>query len=327
MSQSTAPRGRVLLAKPLGFCAGVERAVTIVRRALDVYGPPVYVRHHIVHNIHVVRSLERLGAIFVEETTEVPAGAVIIFSAHGVAPREYEQAAARGLRVIDATCPLVTKVHREAVRLGSAGYEILLIGQPGHDETIGTRGEAPGSTQIIDPSASIGSLSVRDPSRVAWLSQTTLSFDETEATIRQLREQLPLLVDPPSDDICYAAENRQNAVKMIAGQCDVVLVIGSAHSHNSAMLARVAGEHGAGAAYLIDGPEDIDPRWLTGSTVGLTAGASAPADRVSDVLDWLAARGYGDVTEVDVASEGQRFALPPALRPASPPPVRATGPG
>ena len=327
MSQSTAPGGRVLLAKPLGFCAGVERAVTIVRRALDVYGPPVYVRHHIVHNIHVVRSLERLGAIFVEETTEVPAGAVIIFSAHGVAPREYEQAAARGLRVIDATCPLVTKVHREAVRLGSAGYEILLIGQPGHDETIGTRGEAPGSTQIIDPSASIGSLSVRDPSRVAWLSQTTLSFDETEATIRQLREQLPLLVDPPSDDICYAAENRQNAVKMIAGQCDVVLVIGSAHSHNSAMLARVAGEHGAGAAYLIDGPEDIDPRWLTGSTVGLTAGASAPADRVSDVLDWLAARGYGDVTEVDVASEGQRFALPPALREASPPPVRATGPG
>jgi len=327
MSQSTAPRGRVLLAKPLGFCAGVERAVTIVRRALDVYGPPVYVRHHIVHNIHVVRSLERLGAIFVEETTEVPAGAVIIFSAHGVAPREYEQAAARGVRVIDATCPLVTKVHREAVRLGSAGYEILLIGQPGHDETIGTRGEAPGSTQIIDPSASIGSLSVRDPSRVAWLSQTTLSFDETEATIRQLREQLPLLVDPPSDDICYAAENRQNAVKMIAGQCDVVLVIGSAHSHNSAMLARVAGEHGAGAAYLIDGPEDIDPRWLTGSTVGLTAGASAPADRVSDVLDWLAARGYGDVTEVDVASEGQRFALPPALREASPPPVRATGPG
>jgi len=327
MSQSTAPGGRVLLAKPLGFCAGVERAVTIVRRALDVYGPPVYVRHHIVHNIHVVRSLERLGAIFVEETTAVPAGAVIIFSAHGVAPREYEQAAARGLRVIDATCPLVTKVHREAVRLGSAGYEILLIGQPGHDETIGTRGEAPGSTQIIDPSASIGSLSVRDPSRVAWLSQTTLSFDETEATIRQLREQLPLLVDPPSDDICYAAENRQNAVKMIAGQCDVVLVIGSAHSHNSAMLARVAGEHGAGAAYLIDGPEDIDPRWLTGSTVGLTAGASAPADRVSDVLDWLAARGYGDVTEVDVASEGQRFALPPALRPASPPPVRATGPG
>jgi 4-hydroxy-3-methylbut-2-en-1-yl diphosphate reductase len=327
MSQSTAPGGRVLLAKPLGFCAGVERAVTIVRRALDVYGPPVYVRHHIVHNIHVVRSLERLGAIFVEETTEVPAGAVIIFSAHGVAPREYEQAAVRGLRVIDATCPLVTKVHREAVRLGSAGYEILLIGQPGHDETIGTRGEAPGSTQIIDPSASIGSLSVRDPSRVAWLSQTTLSFDETEATVRQLREQLPLLVDPPSDDICYAAENRQNAVKMIAGQCDVVLVIGSAHSHNSAMLARVAGEHGAGAAYLIDGPEDIDPRWLTGSTVGLTAGASAPADRVSDVLDWLAARGYGDVTEVDVASEGQRFALPSALRPASPPPGRATGPG
>jgi 4-hydroxy-3-methylbut-2-enyl diphosphate reductase len=327
MSQSTAAGGRVLLAKPLGFCAGVERAVTIVRRALDVYGPPVYVRHHIVHNIHVVQSLERLGAIFVEEITEVPVGAVLIFSAHGVAPSEYEQAAARGLRVVDATCPLVTKVHREAARLAHAGYEILLIGQPGHDETIGTRGEAPGSTQIIEPSASIGNLSIRDPSHVAWLSQTTLSFGETEATVRKLREQLPLLVDPPSDDICYAAENRQNAVKAIAGQCDVVLVVGSAHSHNSAMLARVAREHGAGAAYLIDGPEDIDPRWLTGSTVGLTAGASAPADRVSDVLDWLAARGYGDVTEVDVASEGQRFALPPALRGASPPPVRATGPG
>jgi 4-hydroxy-3-methylbut-2-en-1-yl diphosphate reductase len=319
MSQSTAPGGRVLLAKPLGFCAGVERAVTIVRRALDVYGPPVYVRHHIVHNIHVVQSLERLGAIFVEEIAEVPVGAVVIFSAHGVAPSEHEQAAARGLRVVDATCPLVTKVHREAVRLANAGYEILLIGKPGHDETIGTRGEAPGSTRIIEPSASIGKLSIRDPSHVAWLSQTTLSFGETEATVRKLREQLPLLVDPPSDDICYAAENRQNAVKTIAGQCDVVLVVGSAHSHNSAMLARVAREHGAGAAYLIDGPEDIDPRWLTGTTVGLTAGASAPADRISDVLDWLAARGYGDVTEVDVASEGQHFALPPALREALPP--------
>jgi 4-hydroxy-3-methylbut-2-enyl diphosphate reductase len=314
MSQSAAPAGRVLLAKPRGFCAGVERAVTIVRRALDVYGTPVYVRRHIVHNIHVVESLERLGAIFVQETTEVPVGAVIVFSAHGVAPSEYEQAAARSLRVVDATCPLVTKVHREAVRLGNAGYEILLIGQPGHDETIGTRGEAPGSTQIIDPSTSIDILSLRDPSRVAWLSQTTLSFDETEAAVRQLREQLPLLVDPPSDDICYAAQNRQNAVKAIAGQCDVVLVVGSAHSHNSAMLARVAREYDAGAAYLVDGPEDINPKWLTGATVGLTAGASAPADRVSDVLDWLAARGYGDVTEVDVASEGQRFALPPALR-------------
>jgi 4-hydroxy-3-methylbut-2-enyl diphosphate reductase len=323
MSESAAPAGRVLLAKPRGFCAGVERAVTIVRRALEVYGAPVYVRRHIVHNVHVVESLQRLGAVFVEETAEVPVGAVIVFSAHGVAPGEHEQAVARSLRVVDATCPLVTKVHREAVRLGNAGYEILLIGQPGHDETIGTRGEVPGSTQIIDPSASVGTLSVRDPSRVAWLSQTTLSFDETEAAVRQLREQLPQLVDPPSDDICYAAQNRQNAVKAIAGQCDVVLVVGSAHSHNSAMLARVAREHGAGAAYLVDGPEDIDPQWLTGATVGLTAGASTPTDRVSDVVGWLAARGYGAVTEVDVASEGQRFALPPALREASPAPPTA----
>jgi 4-hydroxy-3-methylbut-2-enyl diphosphate reductase len=304
----------VLLAAPRGFCAGVERAVTIVERALARYGAPVYVRRHIVHNVSVVERLERLGAVFVHDTSEVPHGAVVIFSAHGVAPREYEVAAPRGLQVIDATCPLVTKVHREAARLGDAGYDILLIGQPGHDETVGTAGVSPMRTQVVDPSVPVASIAVRDPSRVAWLSQTTLSFAETDATVRQLRARLPMLVDPPSDDICYAAENRQKAVAAIAPECDLVLVVGSQHSHNSAMLARVAVQEGAGAAHLVDGPEAIDPRWLTGPTVGLTAGASAPADRVAGVIEWLARHGYDDVTQVEVAREGQRFALPAALR-------------
>ncbi len=315
MSESTPDGARVLLAAPRGFCAGVERAVTIVERALEVYGCPVYVRRHIVHNVHVVERLRELGAVFVEETTEVPQGAVVVFSAHGVAPSEYQEASRRNLTVIDATCPLVTKVHREATRLQEAGYDILLVGQPGHDETVGTLGVAAGNIQIVDPSEPVTPVEVGDKSRVAWLSQTTLSFDETESAVRQLREQLPHLVDPPSDDICYAAENRQNGVRAIARQSDVVLVVGSAHSHNSAMLARVAREHGAGAAFLVDGPDDVDTRWLTGATtVGLTAGASTPADRVSDVLNWLVAQGYGDVTEVQVARETQQFALPAPLR-------------
>ncbi len=316
MSEPTPDAARVLLAAPRGFCAGVERAVTIVERAIEVYGCPVYVRRHIVHNVHVVARLRELGAIFVEETTEVPQGAVIIFSAHGVAPAEYEEAARRNLTVIDATCPLVTKVHREAKRLHEAGYDILLVGQPGHDETVGTLGMATGGIQIIDPSVPVTHVEVGDKSRVAWLSQTTLSFDETAAAVGQLRDQLPLLVDPPSDDICYAAENRQNAVRAIASQSNVVLVVGSAHSHNSAMLARVAREHGAGAAFLVDGPDDIDPQWLNGATsVGLTAGASAPAERVTQVLSWLVAQGYAEVNEVEVARETQQFALPAPLAP------------
>jgi 4-hydroxy-3-methylbut-2-en-1-yl diphosphate reductase len=332
MPDSAMPATRVLLAAPRGFCAGVDRAVTIVERALEVYGPPVYVRRHIVHNLHVVEALRRKGAVFVEETTDVPRGATLIFSAHGVAPIEQVTAARRGLRVIDATCPLVTKVHREAKRLSDAGYNILLVGQPGHDETIGTLGVAGDSAQIIDPSKPVAAVAVQDPSRVAWLSQTTLSIAETDEAVRQLRQQLPLLADPPSDDICYAAENRQNAVKAIAGQADVVLVVGSTHSHNSTMLARVAVDNGAGAAFLIDGVEDIDPAWLTGATtVGLTAGASAPPDRVAAVLRWLAERGYGDVVEVEVARETQNFALPVDLRkprtrvapqPPTPPTVR-----
>ena len=315
MSEPTPDAGRVLLAAPRGFCAGVERAVAIVERALDVYGCPVYVRRHIVHNIHVVERLRQLGAVFVEETREVPEGAVVIFSAHGVAPVEYQEAARRNLTVIDATCPLVTKVHREVRRFLDAGYDILFVGQPGHDETVGTLGVAAGKMQIIDPSVSVTPVAVRDESRVAWLSQTTLSFDETDAAVRQLRAQFPLLVDPPSDDICYAAENRQVAVRAIAKQSDVVLVVGSAHSHNSAMLAQVAREHGAGAAFLVDGPDDIDPRWFIGVTsVGLTAGASAPADRVSEVLNCLVAQGFREIVEVEIARETQQFALPVPLR-------------
>ncbi len=305
---------RVLLAAPRGFCAGVERAVTIVERALARYGAPIYVRRHIVHNVAVVERLQRLGAVFVQDTNEIPYGAVVIFSAHGVAPSEYEVAASRALRVIDATCPLVTKVQREAARLAENGYDIFLIGQPGHDEIVGTAGIASTSTHVVDPSAPVGSINVRDTSRVAWLSQTTLSFAETDATVRQLRARLPLLVDPPSEDICFAAENRQKAVAAIAPECDLVLVVGSHHSHNSAMLARVALEHGAGRAHLVDGPEALDVRWLTGPTVGLTAGASAPADRISGVLEWLSGHGYDNVVEVEVAREGQRFALPAVLR-------------
>ena len=306
---------RILLAAPRGFCAGVERAITIVERALEIYGAPVYVRRHIVHNTHVVARLRRAGAVFVEATGDVPEGAVLVFSAHGVRPAEYEEAARRGLRVIDATCPLVTKVHREAGRLAEAGYDILVIGEPGHDETIGTLGVAGERSRLIDPSAAVPHFEVRDTARVAWLSQTTLSLDETEATVRELRRRLPMLADPPSADICYAAENRQQAVQAIASRCDVVLVVGSAHSHNSAVLARVAREHGAGAAHLIDGVDELDPGWLAGATtVGLTAGASAPPDQVSDVLRWLAAHGFRDVVEVEVAREGQQFALPPELR-------------
>jgi 4-hydroxy-3-methylbut-2-enyl diphosphate reductase len=318
MAEAAPDQRRVLLAAPRGFCAGVERAVTIVERALEIYGRPVYVRRHIVHNVSVVARLQGLGAVFVRETSDVPRGAVVIFSAHGVAPAEYQAAAERDLTVIDATCPLVSKVHREARRLREDGYEILYIGQPGHDEAIGTLGAGGAAARLVDPSAPLPEIGVRDASRVAWLSQTTLSFEETGSALRQLRELLPDLAGPPSEDICYAAQNRQNAVREIAGQAAVVLVVGSAHSHNSAMLARVAMDNGAAAAYLLDGPEDADPAWLAGAaTVGVTAGASTPADRVAGVLAWLAGHGYADVTEVTVARETQRFALPAVLRTAA----------
>jgi 4-hydroxy-3-methylbut-2-enyl diphosphate reductase len=305
----------VLLAAPRGYCAGVDRAVQTVELALDLYGSPVYVRKQIVHNKHVVDSLEARGAIFVEETDEVPEGATVVFSAHGVAPVVHEEAAARGLRTIDATCPLVTKVHQEARRFASDGYQILLIGHEGHEEVVGTSGEAPEHITIVDGPESVASLDLDESKPVAWLSQTTLSVDETLETVAALKQRLPLLVDPPSDDICYATQNRQAAVKQMAAECDLVIVVGSTNSSNSIRLVEVALDAGARSAYLVDHATEIDPVWLHGvRTVGLTSGASVPDLLVREVLDWLAERGYGDVSEVTAAEERLLFALPPELR-------------
>jgi len=306
---------RVLVAKPRGYCAGVDRAVQTVEKALEVYGAPVYVRKQIVHNIHVVRRLESLGAVFVEEAEEVPIGATCVLSAHGVAPTVYDEAAARNLRVIDATCPLVTKVHVEARRFAEDDFDIVLIGHEGHEEVVGTTGEAPDHIRLVDGPAEAARVQVRDPSRVAYLSQTTLSVDETEATVAALRERFPLLQGPPSADICYATSNRQLAVKEIAAGADVVLVVGSTNSSNSVRLVEVARDAGAGAAYLVDDASGIDEAWLTDArTVGLSSGASVPEELVQGVLDFLAARGFGDVTEVDSAEEHLIFALPQELR-------------
>ncbi|MDQ1713894.1 MAG: 4-hydroxy-3-methylbut-2-en-yl diphosphate reductase [Frankiaceae bacterium] len=306
---------RVLLAKPRGYCAGVDRAVQTVERALEVYGAPVYVRKQIVHNAHVVRRLESLGAVFVEEADEVPVGATCVLSAHGVAPTVYDEAAARSLRVIDATCPLVTKVHVEARRFAEDDYDILLIGHEGHEEVVGTTGEAPAHIRLVDGVADVSAVSVRDPSRVAYLSQTTLSVDETNSVVDALRTRFPLLQGPPSDDICYATQNRQTAVKEIAASSELVLVVGSRNSSNSVRLVEVARDAGAAAAYLVDDASQIDADWLSGvETVGVTSGASVPEDLVADVLNWLALRGYGDVTEVNAAEEHLLFALPQELR-------------
>jgi 4-hydroxy-3-methylbut-2-en-1-yl diphosphate reductase len=308
-------RGRVLLADPRGYCAGVDRAVVAVERALEIHGAPVYVRKQIVHNKHVVATLERRGAIFVDETDEVPEGAVVVFSAHGVSPAVHAEAAARNLRTIDATCPLVTKVHSEAKRFAKDDYDILLIGHRGHEEVEGTSGEAPEHIQLVDGPEGIDSVRVRDPEKVVWLSQTTLSVDETLATVDRLRERFPTLQSPPSDDICYATQNRQQAVKQMAGECDVVLVVGSTNSSNSVRLVEVALEAGARAAYLVDFASEIDPGWLEGvSTVGVTSGASVPEVLVSEVLDWLAERGYPDVETVTAAEERLVFALPAEVR-------------
>jgi 4-hydroxy-3-methylbut-2-enyl diphosphate reductase len=307
--------GRVLLAAPRGYCAGVDRAVQTVERALEVYGAPVYVRKQIVHNLHVVKRLESLGAVFVEEAAEVPAGAVCVLSAHGVAPTVYSEAAERSLRVIDATCPLVTKVHVEARRFAEEDYDILLIGHDGHEEVVGTTGEAPAHIQLVDGPSDVGSIEVRDPAKVAYLSQTTLSVDETNAVVDALRERFPLLQGPPSDDICYATQNRQTAVKEIARSSDLVLVVGSRNSSNSVRLVEVALDAGAGAAYLVDDASGISESWLAGvSTVGVTSGASVPEDLVASVLAWLAERGYGTVEEVRAAEEHLLFALPQELR-------------
>ena len=309
------PTRRVLLAKPRGYCAGVDRAVQTVEKALERFGAPVYVRKQIVHNTHVVRTLEKRGAIFVEETDEVPEGAVVVFSAHGVAPEVHKEAKDRSLRAIDATCPLVTKVHNEARRFAAQGYEIMLIGHEGHEEVVGTTGEAPASIHLVDGPEDAAKIEVADPEKVAWLSQTTLSVDETNQTVTALRERFPQLIDPPSDDICYATQNRQVAVKQIASESDVVIVVGSANSSNSVRLVEVAHEAGAPAAYLVDDASAIDPAWLESvTTVGLTSGASVPENLVDEVLERLAEVGFDAVEEAAAVNETVTFALPPALR-------------
>jgi 4-hydroxy-3-methylbut-2-enyl diphosphate reductase len=310
----TQPR-RVLLAKPRGYCAGVDRAVQTVEQALERYGAPIYVRKQIVHNVHVVRTLEERGAIFVDETAEVPEGSIVVFSAHGVAPVVHDEAKRLSLRTIDATCPLVTKVHKEAVRFAADDYDILLIGHEGHEEVIGTSGEAPDHIHLVDGPADVDKVQVRDPEKVAWLSQTTLSVDETTATVDALRTRFPNLLDPPSDDICYATQNRQTAVKEIAAEAQLVIVVGSTNSSNSVRLVEVAKDHGADDAHLVDYAEHIDPAWLEGvRTVGVTSGASVPDELVQGVLDRLAEHGFGHVDEVESVSESMRFALPHELR-------------
>lgn len=306
---------RVLLAAPRGYCAGVDRAVIAVEKALDLHGAPVYVRKEIVHNKFVVETLSERGAIFVAETDEVPEGARVVFSAHGVAPAVVEAAHARGLQTIDATCPLVTKVHKEAVRFANDDFDILLIGHAGHEEVEGTAGEAPEHIQIVNSPEEVDAVVVRDPDKVVWISQTTLSVDETMETVRRLRERFPTLQDPPSDDICYATQNRQVAVKKLAPDCDLVIVVGSKNSSNSVRLVEVALDAGAGSSYLIDYAKEIDEVWLEGvRTVGVTSGASVPEILVDDVLAFLAARGYGEVQEVRTATEDLMFSLPRELR-------------
>jgi 4-hydroxy-3-methylbut-2-en-1-yl diphosphate reductase len=305
----------VLLAAPRGYCAGVDRAVITVEKALDLYGAPVYVRKQIVHNKHVVRDLESRGAVFVEELSEVPEGATVVFSAHGVSPEVHRQAAERTLKTIDATCPLVTKVHHEARRFAAEDYDILLIGHAGHEEVEGTAGEAPAHVQLVQTPEDVAGVVVRDPDKVSWLSQTTLSVDETMTIVDAIRERFPRLVDPPSDDICYATQNRQMAVKEISAGADLVLVVGSGNSSNSVRLVEVALEAGARASYRVDDASEIDESWLQSvETVSVTSGASVPEDLVAGVLSFLADRGYPDAKAVHSAEESLIFALPPELR-------------
>lgn len=306
---------KILLAAPRGYCAGVDRAVVTVEKALDLYGAPVYVRKQIVHNKHVVETLEKRGAIFVDEIEEVPEGSTVVFSAHGVAPEVHTQAAERQLKTIDATCPLVTKVHSEAKRFASEGYDIILIGHDGHEEVVGTMGEAPGAITLVEDPASAADLEVENPDKLVWLSQTTLSVDETMQTVNTLQERFPNLMSPPSDDICYATQNRQVGVKEIAPDSDVVIVVGSGNSSNSVRLVEVALDAGAGSAYRVDSAQEIDPTWFDGATtVGVTSGASVPDVLVNDVLDSLKELGFGTVEHVTTAEETLVFALPPALR-------------
>jgi 4-hydroxy-3-methylbut-2-en-1-yl diphosphate reductase len=305
---------RVLLAAPRGYCAGVERAIDIVDVALATYGPPVYVRKQIVHNLHVVRKLEAKGAVFVDELDEVPEGATVVFSAHGVAPEVHRQAGARRLKVIDATCPLVTKVHQEARKFAGKGYDIVLIGHQGHEEVDGTMGQAPRAVHLVEDADQVARVDVADPERVAYLTQTTLAVDETAGVVDALRERFPVLAGPRSDDICYATQNRQAAVKRLAADCDLVLVIGAENSSNSKRLVEVARAYGS-ASHLIADASAIDPAWFEGvRTVGVTSGASAPEWLVDELVDALRERGAGEVREVEVVAEDVHFALPGALR-------------
>jgi 4-hydroxy-3-methylbut-2-enyl diphosphate reductase len=306
---------RVLLAAPRGYCAGVDRAVITVEKALALYGAPVYVRKQIVHNVHVVASLEAKGAIFVEETDEVPEGKTVVFSAHGVSPLVHEQAAARNLKTIDATCPLVTKVHHEVRRFATEDSEILLIGHHGHEEVEGTAGEAPDRVRIVDGLDGARTIQPTPGKNLVWLSQTTLSVDETMEAVAILKERFPDIQAPPSDDICYATQNRQEAIKEIAPQADLVIVVGSRNSSNSVRLVEVALEYGAKASYLVDYAEEIQDEWFTGvETIGVTSGASVPEILVKDVLATLNEHGFKDVQEITAAEESLLFALPPELR-------------
>jgi 4-hydroxy-3-methylbut-2-enyl diphosphate reductase len=306
---------RVLLAAPRGYCAGVDRAVVTVEKALALYGAPVYVRKQIVHNVHVVASLEAKGAIFVDETSEVPEGKTVVFSAHGVSPQVHEEAAARNLKTIDATCPLVTKVHHEVRRFATEDSEILLIGHHGHEEVEGTAGEAPDRVRIVDGLDGARTIQPTPGKNLVWLSQTTLSVDETMDAVNILKERFPDIQSPPSDDICYATQNRQEAIKVIAPQADLVIVVGSQNSSNSVRLAEVALEYGAKVSHLIDYAEEIQDHWFNDvETIGVTSGASVPEILVKDVLATLHEQGYQDVQEITAAEESLLFALPPELR-------------
>ena len=308
--------GQILLAAPRGYCAGVDRAVEVVERALQLHGAPVYVRKEIVHNKFVVETLTERGAIFVEEVDEIPEGELVVFSAHGISPQVLADAKARNLRTIDATCPLVTKVHREATRFARDDYDIILIGHVGHEEVEGTFGHAPDHIQIVDGPADVDKVVVRDPDRVVWLSQTTLSVDETMETVAKLRERFPNLSNPPSDDICYATQNRQAAVKSIAPSADVMIVVGSENSSNSVRLVEVALESGAKAAYRVDYASELRPEWFDGAkTIGVTSGASVPEVLVQEVVEWLEQQGLSDrVKEVTTEVETTTFALPRNLK-------------
>ncbi|MGI8429777.1 MAG: 4-hydroxy-3-methylbut-2-enyl diphosphate reductase [Solirubrobacteraceae bacterium] len=307
---------KLLLATPRGYCAGVDRAVQTVERALELYGAPVYVRKEIVHNKHVVEQLRARGAVFVDSETEVPEGATVVFSAHGVAPTVHANSRRLGLQTIDATCPLVTKVHREANKFAAEGYTIVLIGHAGHEEVEGTMGEAPQDIVLIENEDDVDALEVKDPGKVAYISQTTLSVDETSAIIDRLRERFPAIVGPRTDDICYATTNRQAAVKQLANACDLVLVIGSRNSSNSNRLVEVAREHGA-VSHLIDNEAQVREQWLVDMrVVGITSGASAPEELVQRLVDFFRARGTTDVQELEVVQEDVRFMLPKAIRQA-----------